>query len=57
MIRIVITVSSFACFVTWLVWFLKKDNQDHYQALAQQLLDDDDTTPTIINNAQSKEAK
>lgn len=61
-VRAIITVASFSCFVAWLVWFLKKDNYNFYQARATELLDDDDTSPTIIisntnTTAQSKEAK
>ena len=60
-VRAIITVASFSCFVAWLVWFLKKDNYNFYQARATELLEDDDTSPTIISNtnttAQSKEAK
>ncbi|MGL4767689.1 MAG: hypothetical protein ACRCV6_06375 [Formosimonas sp.] len=50
LVRALITVSSFVCFIAWLVWFLKKDNHAYYQDRARELLDDDDTTPTVINS-------
>lgn len=48
-IRIIITVTSFLCFVAWLIWFLKRDNKSYYQARALDLINDDDTTPTVLN--------
>ena len=39
-VRAIITVASFSCFVAWLVWFLKKDNHNFYQARATELLED-----------------
>jgi cbb3-type cytochrome oxidase subunit 3 len=48
-IRIGVTVATFICFVAWIVWFLNKDNTAKYQARAEMLLDDDDTTPVQID--------
>jgi cbb3-type cytochrome oxidase subunit 3 len=48
-IRAVVTVASLLCFLAWLVWFLKKDNHEYYQARAAELLEDDDTTPVVVN--------
>ena len=49
LIRITTTVVSFLCFIAWIAWFMERDTKDKYQRFAQDLLEDDDTTPSPVD--------